>query len=117
VFCPSTSVPDLHGCDAQVDLVELDPAELTLTAVLRHLRSDYGIRSLLCEGGPTMFGALLHERVADELFLTIAPKLTGGGAGPTITAGPELLELEQLEPIWALERNSSLFLRYSLSAE
>jgi 5-amino-6-(5-phosphoribosylamino)uracil reductase len=114
VFCPNTSVPELHGCPAHVELVELDPAEVTLTTALRRLRSDYGVCSLLCEGGPTMFGAMLHERVADELFLTIAPELTGGGAGPTITSGPELLELTQLELVWALERAGSLFLRYKI---
>ncbi len=41
---------------AQVEVVCLDPGELTLTTVLRHLRSEHGIRSLLCEGGPTLFG-------------------------------------------------------------
>ena len=63
-----------------------------MTTVLRHLRSDYGVRTLLCEGGPTLFGALLTEDVVDELFLTLAPKLAGGGSGPTITSGPELAE-------------------------
>ena len=37
--------------------------------------------------------ALLHERVLDELFLTLAPQLTGGGHGPSLTSGPELAQL------------------------
>lgn len=114
VFCPDASVPDLGDCAAQVEIVKLDPAEVTLTTALRHLRADFGVRSLLCEGGPTMFGALLHERIADELFLTVAPKLTGGGTGPAITSGPELLQLQALEPVWVLERAGSLFLRYRI---
>jgi riboflavin-specific deaminase-like protein len=107
---------DTAGCDAQVDVIELDPGELTLTTMLRRLASDYGVRSLLCEGGPTLFGALLHEGVVDELFLTLAPKLAGGGQGPTITSGPELTDPQQLELRWLLERNGSLYLRYRLSA-
>ncbi len=84
-----SSVPvDLGECKAQVELVQLDPAELTLTTVLGRLRSDFGVASLLCEGGPTVFGALLQERLVDELFLTIAPKLVGGGTSPTIRAAP-----------------------------
>ena len=69
----------------------LDPrrADVRRTA-FRRLRADHGVRSLLCEGGPTVFGALLTEGLVDELFLTLAPKLVGGGDEPAITAGPEL---------------------------
>jgi riboflavin-specific deaminase-like protein len=112
VFSPTEI--DTAGCDAQLEVVRLDPGELTLTTALRRLHSDYGVRSLLCEGGPTLFGSLLHEGVVDELFLTIAPKLAGGGQGPTITSGPELADPDELQLQWLLERNGSLYLRYSL---
>lgn len=104
-----------RGWAAQVEVVCVDPGQLTLTTVLRHLRSDHGVRSLLCEGGPTMFGSLLQEGVVDELFLTLAPKLGGGGQGPAITSGPELPEPQQLALRWLLERNNSLFLRYGIA--
>jgi riboflavin-specific deaminase-like protein len=110
-----SSVPvDLTDCRAQVELVSVDPGELTLTTVLRRLRSDFGIGLLLCEGGPTLFGALLEERLVDELFLTLAPKLAGGGSSPTIASGAELAELEPLELVWALEHSSALYLRYTI---
>ncbi|HEY1593179.1 MAG TPA: dihydrofolate reductase family protein [Solirubrobacteraceae bacterium] len=112
LFC---CVPvDVSEATAQVDLVELDPGELTMTTVMRHLRSDFGIRSLLCEGGPTVFGSLLDERLVDELFLTLAPKLVGGGPSPTISNGPELMELQPMELVWALENDGALYLRYGL---
>lgn len=104
-----------RGWAAQVEVVCVDPGQLTLTTVLRHLRSDHGVRSLLCEGGPTMFGSLLQEGVVDELFLTLAPKLGGGGQGPAISSGPELPEPQQLALRWLLERNNSLFLRYGIA--
>lgn len=103
---------DTTACAAQVDVITLDSGELTQTAVLRRLRSEYGIRVLLCEGGPTLFGALLREAVVDELFLTLAPKLAGGGTGTTISAGPELADPQELVLEWLLERNGSLYLRY-----
>jgi riboflavin-specific deaminase-like protein len=112
VFTPTEL--DTSPCAAQIDVVQLDPGELTQTTALRRLRADYGVRSLLCEGGPTLFGALLQEDVADELFLTIAPKLAGGGRGPTITTGPELAQARTLKVLWLLERNGSLYVRYSL---
>jgi 5-amino-6-(5-phosphoribosylamino)uracil reductase len=112
VFTPSA--PDLPQARAHVEVVELEPEQLTLTTMMGRLRSDYDVRALLCEGGPSVFGALLHEGLVDELFLTLAPRLTGGGPGPAVTSGPELPELAPLELIWVLEEGGSLFLRYAL---
>ena len=105
---------DLRGVGAQVELVRLEPGELTLTTVVAHLRSDHDVRLLLCEGGPTLFSSLLHEGIVDELFLTLVPKLTGGGASPTITTGPELPDLAEVMTLWLLERAGSLYLRGAL---
>jgi riboflavin biosynthesis pyrimidine reductase len=112
VFAPAR--PDTSGSQAQVEVVVLDREELTPSTVLRLLRANHGIETLLCEGGPTLFGALLGEHVTDELFLTLAPKLAGGGAGVPITSGPELPEPQAMRIRWLLERNGSLYLRYSL---
>lgn len=106
---PGTAAPNAA---AQVEVVALDPGEITLTTVMRALRGRFDVSSLLCEGGPTLFGALLQERLVDELFLTIAPKLTGGGVSPAVSSGPEQSELVQLELLWALEHEGELFLRY-----
>jgi riboflavin biosynthesis pyrimidine reductase len=111
----SASAVQLGSPAAQVEMVRLDPAELTLTTALRRLRADFGVRTLLCEGGPTLFGALLRERIVDELFLTLAPKLGGGGNGPAVTSGPELPGLQLLRIEWLLERHDSLYLRYRLA--
>ena len=113
VFVPSDL--DTSGLAAQVDVVRLDQGELTLTTMMRRLRSDFGVRTLLCEGGPILFGALLRENLVDELFLSISPKLTGGGNAPAVTAGPELPELRVLSLVWALELDGALYLRYSIT--
>jgi riboflavin biosynthesis pyrimidine reductase len=101
--------------EAQLEVVRLDPGELTLTTALRRLRSEFGVRSLLCEGGPTIYNGLLHEHLVDEMFLTLAPKLTGGGAEPAITNGPELPTPQSMSLVWVLESDSSLYLRYRLT--
>ncbi|MGB0096904.1 MAG: dihydrofolate reductase family protein [Solirubrobacteraceae bacterium] len=113
VFSPDDL--DVTACPAQIDVVRLDPGELTLTTAMRHLRSDYGVRLLLCEGGPTLFSGLLAEGLVDELFLTLAPKLAGGGHAPTIATGPGLSDPQGLRLVWLLERHGSVFLRYQLS--
>lgn len=80
-----------------------------LAAALAHLRGERGIRALICEGGPRLHSQLQAGGLVDELFLTIAPKLTG--AGPSILEG-ELPEQARLELAWLLEREGELFARY-----
>lgn len=77
-----------------------------------HLRSlrEEGVRALLCEGGPRLHGSLQAAALVDELFLTIAPKLSGGTA-PHILEG-ELPEVAELELAWLLEQEGELFARY-----
>lgn len=82
-----------------------------LAEALRHLRREQGIRALLCEGGPGLHGELEGGGMVDELFLTIAPKLTGGAAAPRIVEG-ELPAVAELELAWLLEADSELFARY-----
>jgi riboflavin biosynthesis pyrimidine reductase len=47
-----------------------------LTAAIAHLHAR-GLTAILSEAGPTVFGALLAEGLADELFLTVSPLLAG----------------------------------------
>jgi len=56
-----------------------------LAAMLRTLREKYKIRTVACEGGPTLFRALLERGLIDELNLTIAPYMFGGANAPTLT--------------------------------
>jgi riboflavin-specific deaminase-like protein len=80
-----------------------------LGAALRYLRRERGIRALLCEGGPRLHSELWAAGLVDELFLTVAPKLTG--AGPSILEG-ELAAPTPLELAWLLEQDGELFGRY-----
>ena len=82
-----------------------------LPALMRSLREE-GVKALLCEGGPTLHGALQAAGMVDDLFLTIAPKLSGGGVPPRILEG-ELDEVIPLELTWLLEQDGELFARYS----
>jgi riboflavin-specific deaminase-like protein len=104
---------DLSQAAAQVEVIRRGQDELSLTDVFRHMRADHSVELLLCEGGPILFGGLLSEGLVDELFLSLAPKLVGGGLEPTITAGPELPEPVPLGITWLLERAGTLYVRYS----
>lgn len=92
-------------------VVESGPrGQADLPALLRSLR-DEGVKALLCEGGPTLHGALQAANLVDDLFLTIAPKLVGGNA-PRIFEG-DLPGIEPLDLAWLLEDDGELFVRYS----
>jgi riboflavin biosynthesis pyrimidine reductase len=99
------------GLDRRLIVVESGPeGRVDLPALLRSLREE-GVGALLCEGGPTLHGALQAAGLVDELFLTIAPKLSGGGVPPRILEG-ELDDVVPLELAWLLEEEGELFARY-----
>ena len=62
-----------------------DARSVDLVWMLQQLRRDYGVRTIACEGGATLFRALLEEDLVDQLNLTIAPFLFGGANAPTLT--------------------------------
>ncbi len=101
-------VPDVA---APVEVVQL--ADATPAAALADLRAR-GVRALLCEGGPTLHRTLHAERLVDELFLTLAPLLTGDAAEPSILAGGRLPEVSQLRLLAVRQVGSELFLRYAV---
>jgi riboflavin-specific deaminase-like protein len=86
------------------------PDGVELDRVMEWLRKERGIRSVLCEGGPTLHGRLREGGLADELFLTIAPKVAGG-EGPRILEGA-LPDVDNVGLAWLLESESELFARY-----
>lgn len=86
-----------------------------LSRALAWLRHARGVRSVLCEGGPRLHCDLQAAGLADELFLTIAPKLAGG-LGPAILMG-ELPETCQMRLEWLLESDGELFCRYGRSPD
>ncbi|MEX2195023.1 MAG: dihydrofolate reductase family protein [Thermoleophilaceae bacterium] len=98
---------DIHYLRAPDGRLELGP-------LLRRLREEHGVRSILCEGGPTLNASLLHEGLVDELFLSLAPKLAGGSHPLTAVAGEPLPEPAGMELAWSYIGESSLFLRYRL---
>ena len=70
----------------QTNVLAVGKETVDLSRAMRQLRQQ-GIRTLLCEGGAALNDAMLRSGLADELFLTLAPKLKGGARLPTIVAG------------------------------
>ena len=107
----TTSDDDPPATETPVQLVRGE-GMVDLSAALERLRTEHGVRSLLCEGGPNLHAQLLQAGLVDELFVTHAPKLAGG-EGPGLVAG--LPEAERpLELVWlvAEPETDELFARY-----
>ncbi|MGH3715921.1 MAG: pyrimidine reductase family protein [Micromonosporaceae bacterium] len=91
------------------DVIVAGDAEVDLAAARAALAAR-GLRHVLCEGGPHLFGSLLAADQVDELCLTVAPLLTGAGAGRIVAgpaAPPRRCQLAQ-----ALHADGDLLLRY-----
>jgi riboflavin-specific deaminase-like protein len=91
------------------DLIVAGRDEVDLAAALDRLGAD-GVRSVLCEGGPSLNSALLAVGLLDELCLTVSPVLVGGD-GPRMLAGsppaPGAMRLHA-----AYEEDGFLFMRH-----
>jgi riboflavin-specific deaminase-like protein len=108
----STSDTEPPETVAEVRVVRHE-GSIDLAKALAYLRTQRGVRALLCEGGPRLHAQLIDAALVDELFVTHAPKLAGGD-GPGLAVG--LPELERpLEVVWLLDEDGELFARYRVS--
>jgi len=99
----------LQGTKADIDYLRVgDDLPLFLTK----LREEYGVRSVLCEGGPTLNSHLFAAGLVDELFLTMSPKVSGGAAALTIVAGRSLVEPWDMQPVSIAVGDGELFTRW-----
>jgi riboflavin-specific deaminase-like protein len=87
--------------------------EINFRQALRWLRTRWGVKRLLCEGGGEINDGLFRAGLVDELHLTICPKILGGRHAPTISDGRGLGSLARaakLEMSSAQRYGDELFL-------
>ena len=96
------------------NLVESPGGEIDWEWVLRILRHEHGVKTLLVEGGSDLNASLFKHDAVDELFLTIAPFVKLGKEIPTIADGEPLdpAHLLKFKLFETHQVESELFLRY-----
>jgi 5-amino-6-(5-phosphoribosylamino)uracil reductase len=121
-------LPILHNPDARVAIVTavdetvdgaqaevthlLQPATRELAPALHTLRTEHGVRSIVCEGGPHLNSSLLREGLVDELWLCVSPRIAGDTAAPATVEGPPLAAPADLDLVSLHEAEQHLFFRY-----
>ena len=66
------------GREGTVNIIAAGAGEaIDLAIAVQRLRQEHGIRTLLCEGGPTLYGELLRKQLIDEEFRTISLQVLG----------------------------------------
>lgn len=85
-------------------------------AILDSLRAD-GLRTILMEGGPRLFGQFVDSGHVNELFLTVSPALVGqrGDQSLGLIHGTDFGRSPKRTRLLSIRRHAShLFLRYAL---
>lgn len=83
----TTSVSDSHLAELRRDGISYIFAgeqEIDLASALATLRAEFGIETLLLEGGGGINGAFLHSDLIDEISLLILPIADGKPNTPTL---------------------------------
>lgn len=112
IICPaSAKLPELP---AGVRIIRSGETEVDWAEVLRRLVDEFNVRRLLCEGGSDINAQLLEKEFADELFLTLAPKIKLGADVPTYADGNPLPRelVQKYELIESHRWGDEMFLRY-----
>jgi len=101
---------------AQIYALDAFEGHIRPTEILALLRR-LGVRRLLHEGGPTLFGSFLAQGAVNELFLTLSPQLAGRdepGIRPALVQGVQFMpgSAPWCELLTVKRRSHHLFLRY-----
>ena len=83
-----------------------------LPRLMAYLQEHHAVRSVLCEGGPTINSFLFAANLVDELFLTLTPKVLAGAAALTIVAGRELVDPLEPSLVSIAEADGELYTRW-----
>jgi 5-amino-6-(5-phosphoribosylamino)uracil reductase len=87
VIFTTTRMPESRrsALAGKADLWMHDERSVNLRTMMTALRSDYGVKRLVYEGGGQVFRALLAAGLVDELHVTLCPRVFGGIRAPTLT--------------------------------
>jgi riboflavin biosynthesis pyrimidine reductase len=101
----------------EIHALDSNNGSIAPLAILQLLQSQFGVKTVLHEGGPTLFGQFLAAEAVDELFLTQSPQIAGrkgDATRPGVVQGVEFApdSAPWFQMVSAKERAAYLYLRY-----
>jgi riboflavin biosynthesis pyrimidine reductase len=101
----------------QIKAVDATGGSIAPLVVLPLLYLQFGVRMLLHEGGPTLFGQFLAADAVDELFMTLSPQIAGRKADairPALVQGVEFVPdcAPWFQLLSVKQKAEHLYLRY-----
>jgi riboflavin biosynthesis pyrimidine reductase len=101
----------------EVHALDSSSGNIAPLAILQLLQSQFGIKTLLHEGGPSLFGQFLAADAVDELFLTLSPQIAGRNGDatrPAVVQGVEFLpdSAPRFQMLSVKQNAAYLYLRY-----
>jgi riboflavin biosynthesis pyrimidine reductase len=102
---------------AEIHALDSSSGSIAPQAILQLLQSQFGVKTLLHEGGPTLFGQFLAADAVDELFLTLSPQIAGrerDATRPAVVQGVQFMpdSAPWFQMVSVKEQAAYLYLRY-----
>ncbi len=105
------------SCQAKLDVLTLGEESVDIQNLCDVLYADYGVKTLLCEGGPRAYGSFIVAERIDEEFLTLAPTVIGNDSSkfsrPSLVEGIAFMpdRYPRSKPVSLRRAGDHLFLR------
>jgi riboflavin biosynthesis pyrimidine reductase len=110
ITCPGTPASRRVEVAAAADLLLAGQGDDVDLGVALTLLAEMGAELVVCEGGPVLNGQLVAADLVDELCLTMAPLLVGGGSA-RLGFGLEPVSPHRFDLASLVEDDGELYLR------
>ena len=73
-----------------IEVVTAGKEHVEYSLLMKILAEEYGVKSLIVEGGPTLNRYMLNEKLVDEIRLIHMPFIVGGDDTPSLVGGMQI---------------------------
>jgi riboflavin biosynthesis pyrimidine reductase len=104
---------EANGLPAEPELVVFTRASPPLPELFGEIRARHPGGPIVCEGGPTLLGMIVEQRLLDQLVLCVSPQIVGDHSQRRLLEHTGELDLP-VTLLAAVTSEGFLFLRYGL---